>query len=137
VRGRVIRVSDRHHASVDVGGQRVDSVEDRLRHTAGLVDDHKHVPGMDALEGGLVVVGWLAAVPDEFLADVPLRVERDPPGQLCLAMGRADVAPEDRLDLRRGRRGGDDEGFAWWMHVDPPTAEPRNGVGTSKRRGWP
>jgi hypothetical protein len=46
---------------VDVGGQGVDRVENALRNAAGLVDDDQHVAGVDALEGGLVVVGWACA----------------------------------------------------------------------------
>jgi hypothetical protein len=47
------------------------------------------------VESGLVIAGRFAAVSDEFLADIPLGVERDPPGQRCLLMRRADLPPED------------------------------------------
>jgi hypothetical protein len=104
-------------ASILVEG--VDRVEDRLREAAGLIDDHEHIAGVNALERGLVIVGRLAAVSNEFLADVPLGVERDPPGQLCLPMRRADVPPEDRFNLCRRRRGRDHKRFAGRMHVDP------------------
>jgi hypothetical protein len=58
-------------------------VEDRLWHTAGLVDDHQHIASVDALERRRVVVRRLAGVRDELLADVPLRIERDPAWQSC------------------------------------------------------
>lgn len=39
MRGGVVRVPHRDNSSVDVGGQCVDRIEDRLRYAAGLVDD--------------------------------------------------------------------------------------------------
>jgi hypothetical protein len=38
------------HSRIDVGSQGVDCVEDRLRDSAGLIDDHQHVERVDALE---------------------------------------------------------------------------------------
>jgi hypothetical protein len=62
VGGGIIWVPDRDNASVDVGGQRIDGIEDRLRDSAGLIDDHQYIARMDALECSRVVVRRLAAV---------------------------------------------------------------------------
>jgi hypothetical protein len=128
VRSRVIWVPYCHHARVDVGCQRVDRVEDRLRYAAGLVNDHQHIAGVDALESSRVVVSRLAAVRDELVADVPLGIECYAPGQIRLPVSIAHVAPKDRFDLRSGRGGRDHEGLAWWMHIDPPKRQPRHRV---------
>jgi len=126
--GGVVAVPDRDHPRIDVGRQGVDRVEDRLRDAAGFIDDHQDVASVNALERGLVIVGRLAAVSDEFLPDVPLGVESDSARQLCLAMRHADVAPEDRFDLRRRRRRGDNKRLAGRMHVDPPAGKSRDRV---------
>jgi hypothetical protein len=83
------RVPNCHNASVDVGRQGIDGIEDRLRDAACLVDDHQHVARVDALECSWVVVGWLAAVRDELVADVPLGVQSDAPWQAALLVGIA------------------------------------------------
>jgi hypothetical protein len=108
---------------VHVRGQGVDGIKDALRDSTRLVDDHEHIAGVDPLEGSLVVVGRLAPVGDQLLADVPLGVERDPPWQDAGAVGSADVPPKDRLDLGGRWCGGDDERLARWVDVDPPTSE--------------
>jgi hypothetical protein len=79
--------------------KRVDAIEDRLWYTAGLVDQHQHEPGGDALEGGRVVVSGLATEPHELLADLPIVLERDPPRQARKAMRATDLAPEHGVDL--------------------------------------
>jgi hypothetical protein len=75
--GAIIGVPDCDHTSVDVRCQGVDRIEDRLRDTAGFVDDHQHVARVDALESSRVIVSRLSAVGDELVAYVPLGVERD------------------------------------------------------------
>lgn len=75
---------------------------------------------MDALEGGLVIVGRFAPVSDQLLADVPLRVEGDASRQMTLAVGFADLTPQDGFDLSSRRRGGYDKCFARRMSVEPP-----------------
>jgi hypothetical protein len=55
-------------------------------------NDHQHVAGVNALESSRVVVGRLAAVRDELVADVPLGIQRDAPGQAAFPMGIAHVA---------------------------------------------
>jgi hypothetical protein len=124
----IVRVPDRDHSGVDVGGQSIDSIEDRRRYAAGFVDDHQHVARMDALEGSWVIVGRLAAVGDELVADVPLCIERGSPRQACFPVGVAHLPPEDRFDLGSRRGGCDDKGLAWWMHIDPPERQPRHCV---------
>jgi hypothetical protein len=42
VRGGIIRVPNCDDTSIDVSGQGINRVEDRLRDPAGLVDDHQH-----------------------------------------------------------------------------------------------
>jgi hypothetical protein len=129
VGARIIRVADRYNPSVDVGGQSIDGIEDRLRYAASLVDDHEHVAGVDALECSRVVVSRLAAVRDKLVADVPLGIEGDPARQVGLPVGNAHVAPEDCLDLWSRWRRGDHVRLAWWMHIDPPERQPRDRVG--------
>jgi hypothetical protein len=77
---------------------------------------------------GQSVVGRLAAIRDELVADVPLGIQRDAPGQAAFPVGIAHVAPKDRLDLwsRRGSCG--HERFPWWVHIDPPKCQPRHCV---------
>jgi hypothetical protein len=58
----------------------------------------------------LVVVGWLAAVRDELLTDVPLGVERDPSGQVAGSHLQC-----SELDERRRRARGSHPGFAVWL----------------------
>jgi hypothetical protein len=74
---RIVRVSNRDSASIDVRSQSINDVEDRLRHAASLVDDHQQVAGVDALERCLVVVSGLTPVRDKLVADLPLGIERD------------------------------------------------------------
>jgi hypothetical protein len=128
VRGGIVGITDCDHSSVDVGRQRIDSIEDRFRYAAGLVDDHQDVASMDALEGSRVIVGRLAAVRHELITDVPLGIEGDAPRQASLLVGVAHVPPEDRLDLRSRRCRGDDEGLSRRMHIDPPQRQPRHRV---------
>jgi hypothetical protein len=94
------------NASVDVGGQSIHSIEDRLRDAAGLVDDHPYVAGMDALKC-CRVVGGLAAVGDELVADVPLGIGVMRPGRSaflwafpCTARQSPDLAESSGLSLR-------------------------------------
>ena len=62
-----------HDAGVDVRGDLVERVEDRLRQSAGLVAHREHVPCVDALHGGYLMGGRFAAEPDHLVADLPLR----------------------------------------------------------------
>jgi hypothetical protein len=65
VGGGIVGVADREDAAAVVGGQRVGGDPQLLGDAARLVEDDQHAAGVDALEGGLVVVGGLAAEADE------------------------------------------------------------------------
>ena len=75
---------------------------------------------MDALKTVLVVVGGLAAHPDEHAVDLPLVVEGDDAGQLSDAVLLADLLPQHGVNLLVGRGGGHDDGLTGGAGVDPP-----------------
>jgi len=101
VGGAIIGVPDCDHTSVDVRCQGVDRIEDRLRDTAGFVDDHQDVPRVDALESSRVIVSRLSAVGDQLVAYVPLGVERDcgpadlPSCERCSCIARESPRPAE------------------------------------------
>jgi hypothetical protein len=72
MRGRIIRVSDRQHTSIRVGGQGMDGTEDRLWDSACLVDQDQWVQSMNSLERRLIVIGRLLTKGDELFSAGPM-----------------------------------------------------------------
>ena len=120
----VVGVGDGEDAGVGVGGDGFDGGEDRLGHAPGLVNDDEHVGGVNALEGGFVVVGGLAAEGGGGLVagEGPRRLGGDVAGHAGLLADFVDVAPHDVGYLVPGRGGGNDAGFCGCciLGVEPP-----------------
>jgi hypothetical protein len=106
------------------GRERVGRGPQLLGDPAGFVEDDEDVAGVDALEPVGVGVRGFPSVADEFVVDEPFGLVHAA-GELPGAVVLANVPPQDRPDLGERGRGGDDEGFAGRVGVEPPAGDQR------------
>ncbi len=127
------RVADQQRPGVLAGEDAAHRGADDPADAAGLVHDEHQPGGVDALDGGLVVVGSGEAVGDHDVRSVavghlPLR-DADFAGQAGAGDDLADVGPHLPLDLPSAGGGGDREGGAGWVDDGRPDGRPRGDVG--------